>query len=160
MERRVYPLNSEGDKRLRRLDRLSWVLDRSIPLGKWRIGLDPILGLMPGAGDWIGAILSLYVLYEGARLGVPRPVLTRMAGNILVETVVGAVPVVGDIFDFAWQSNTKNMKLIQEHYDPALRPRSLRWVGFAVLSFAILVFFLIGLFAFLIIRWVINAIGW
>src|SRR6188474_116355 len=68
----------ETAMRFQRLRSLSWVLDRSIPLGKWRIGLDPIIGLLPGAGDWIGALLSLYVFYEGARLGMSKGVLTRM----------------------------------------------------------------------------------
>ena len=48
-----------------------WILDQAIPIGRWRVGVDPILGLLPGAGDWIGALLSVYVLYEGARLGTP-----------------------------------------------------------------------------------------
>jgi hypothetical protein len=115
----------QAEKRLRRLRSLAWFLDRSIPIGRWRIGVDPILGLLPGAGDWIGAVLSLYVLYEGARLGMPMNVVVRMAGNILVETVVGAVPVLGDIFDFAWQANTRNLALIEEHYHPAFEGRSL-----------------------------------
>jgi hypothetical protein len=94
----------DAQRRLQRLRRLSWVLDRSIPIGRWRIGLDPILGLFPGAGDWIGAVLSLYVVYESARLGAPAHLLARMGGNILVEALVGTVPILGDLFDFAWQA--------------------------------------------------------
>lgn len=104
---------------------LAWFLDRSIPIGRWRIGVDPILGLLPGAGDWLGAILSLYVFYEGARLGMPKHVLTRMAGNILVETIVGSVPVLGDLFDFAWQANARNLELIERNYQPRLAARSM-----------------------------------
>lgn len=125
--------NPDARKRFRRLDRLAWVLDRSIPVGRWRIGLDPILGLMPGAGDFIGTLLSLYVLYEGARLGAPRGVLLRMGGNVLVESVVGVIPFLGDAFDFMWQANTRNMRLIHRHHGPDWRPRSLGKVWLTVL---------------------------
>lgn len=142
---------ADAARRLRRIERLSWVLDRSIPIGRWRIGLDPILGVLPGFGDWIGALLSLYVLYEGARLGVRGGVLVRMTWNILVETMVGAVPVLGDVFDFVWQANTRNMALIRRHYRPGLEPRSLAWVGATVGVAAVLVLALaVGLVVFIV----------
>ena len=141
------PVSHDAAVRLRRLRGLAWLLDRSIPIGKWRIGLDPILGLLPGAGDWIGALLSFYVLYEGARLGMPGPVLVRMAGNIFVETIIGAVPVLGDLFDFVWQANARNLALIEQHYRPELRGRPMRRVGIAVGVFLFLVLaVLAGLF--------------
>lgn len=144
------PLDAE--RRLNRLRRVAWLLDRSIPIGKWRIGLDPIIGLVPGAGDWIGAVLSLYVLYEGARLGVPGHVVTRMAGNILVETIVGAVPVLGDLFDFAWQANIRNLTLIERHYRPELRERPLGKIWLALLLFALLVAATIGALVYLLFQ--------
>lgn len=125
--------------RLRRLERLAWILDRSIPVGRWRIGLDPIIGLLPGLGDSVGALLSLYVLYEGARLGAPGHVLARMTGNILVETIIGAVPFLGDLFDFMWQANTRNLQLIRRHHAPHWEPRSLRAVWLSVLVATVLV---------------------
>ena len=126
------PAPLEAAARLRRLRGLAWVLDRSIPVGRYRIGLDPLLGLLPGIGDWIGSLLSLYVVYEGARLGLPAGVLVRMGGNILVESTLGAVPVLGDLFDFAWQANSRNLALIERHYRPNHRGRSLRtlWIVF------------------------------
>jgi hypothetical protein len=129
----------DADRRLRRLRGVSWFLDRSIPIGRWRIGVDPLIGIIPGAGDWIGALLSLYVFYEGARLGMSSAVLTRMAGNILIETIVGAVPVLGDMFDFVWQANTRNVALIERHYRPERRARSLGQIGWFVVAFAALV---------------------
>ena len=123
---------SSGDaaRRLKRLRALAWTLDRSIPIGRWRIGLDPILGLLPGAGDWIGAVLSLYVVYESARLGAPARLLARMGGNIIVEALIGTIPLVGDLFDFAWQANTRNLALIEDHHRTGLprdglKPRSM-----------------------------------
>jgi hypothetical protein len=138
------PVPHEAARRLRRLRGLSWFLDRSIPIGKWRIGVDPILGLLPGAGDWIGALLSFYVLYEGARLGMPGGVLMKMAGNILVETVIGAVPFLGDVFDFVWQANTRNLALIDQHYKPNLRARPMRRVGLTICIFLALVLALLA----------------
>jgi hypothetical protein len=117
----------DSQRRLQRLRRLSWVLDRSIPIGRWRIGLDPIIGILPGAGDWIGAVLSLYVVYESARLGAPAHLLARMGGNILVEALVGTIPLLGDLFDFAWQANSRNLALIESHHSKVrttgLKPR-------------------------------------
>lgn len=145
--------NAEAEKRFRRLRRVAWLLDRSIPIGnKWRIGIDPILGVIPGAGDWIGAMLSLYFVYEGARLGLSGGVLARMIGNVLVETVVGAVPVLGDLFDFAWQANTRNLELIERHYRPELKGRSLRKLWLALVTFALLIAALVGALAFALFK--------
>lgn len=131
--------SAEADRRLQRLRWLAWLLDRSIPVGRWRIGLDPIIGLIPGLGDWLGAVASLYIVYEAARLGMPKSVLGRMAGNILVETIIGAVPVLGDVFDFAWQANARNLQLIDHHYQPALPSRPMRriWLAGAIFAFVV-----------------------
>ena len=107
------------DPRLARMRRLAWVMDRSIPIGGGRrIGLDPLLGLWPGAGDAVGAVISLYVVYEAARLGLPLRVLGRMIGNIGIEALVGTVPLLGDIFDAVWGANMRNVRLVNQHYRP------------------------------------------
>ena len=109
------PWSPQHEARLQRLRRLSRVLDAqwSIPGTRYRVGLDGLVGLIPGVGDAAGALLSTYILYEALRLGVPRWVLLRMAANIGLETAVGALPVVGDLFDVAWKANTKNVALLQ-----------------------------------------------
>lgn len=109
------PWSPQQEARLTRLRRLSRVLDAqwSIPGTRYRVGLDGLMGLIPGVGDAAGALLSTYILYEAMRLGAPRWVLLRMAANIGLETVVGALPVVGDLFDVAWKANTKNVALLQ-----------------------------------------------
>lgn len=144
--------DTDAARRLQRLRSLSWILDSSIPIGRWRIGLDPILGLLPGVGDWAGGVLSLYLLYEGARLGLPRHILLRMAGNILVETVAGGVPVLGDIFDAAWKANNRNLRLVEEHYQPTLAPRSLRSFALVLLLFVVLVLAILAGMLFLTFR--------
>ena len=109
------PWSPQHEARLQRLRLLSRVLDAqwSIPGTRYRVGLDGLVGLIPGVGDAAGALLSTYILYEAMRLGAPRRVLLRMAANIGLETVVGALPVVGDLFDVVWKANTKNVALLQ-----------------------------------------------
>jgi hypothetical protein len=80
------------------------------------VGLDGLIGLIPGVGDTVGSLLSAYILYEAIKLGVPRRVLLRMATNIGLDTIVGLVPVVGDIFDIAWKANKKNMRLLDDYF--------------------------------------------
>jgi len=105
------------DDRLRHLDKLSEILDSAfaIPGTRFRIGLDGILGLIPGIGDATGAALSIYLIFEAARLGLPLSTLLRMVGNVALETAVGAIPIVGDIFDIAWKANTRNMALVRAY---------------------------------------------
>ncbi len=122
--------------RLKRLRRLAWILDRSIPIGGYRIGLDPIIGLIPGGGDMLGGMLSLVILYDAARLGLPARVLFRMLGNILLETIVGTIPLLGDLFDFAWQANVRNLRLAEKHYDPNRRERPAARIGIGIVAIA------------------------
>lgn len=100
-----------------RLERLAWLLDNSIQIPGlgYRIGIDPLLGLIPGVGDFVGGALSVYILYEAARMGVSRPLLMRMGFNVLIEVVVGTVPILGDLFDAGWKANARNVRLLQEH---------------------------------------------
>lgn len=99
----------------RRLDRLARILDSAvrIPGTELRVGLDPLIGLIPGLGDAVGALLSSYIVTEAARLGAPRVLLYRMAGNVALEALVGAVPVLGDAFDVVWKANERNVRLLQ-----------------------------------------------
>ena len=99
------------------LERLGQVLDSAfaIPGTPFRIGLDGILGFIPGVGDTMGAAFSTYIIFKAARLGAPTRVLLRMAGNVALETVVGVVPIAGDIFDIAWKANIKNLAWLRTH---------------------------------------------
>ena len=101
---------------MRRLERMEWLLDRSIgiPGLNKRIGLDGIIGLIPGIGDAAAAALALYAVAEAWHLKAPKRLLARMLGNVLFDTAVGAVPVAGDLFDFLFQSNTRNLRLLKD----------------------------------------------
>jgi len=98
-----------------------------VPGTNVRFGWDPIVGLIPGAGDLTTASFSVMVLYRAFRLGVPRVVLTRMMLNILIDLVVGVVPFVGDLIDVVWRSNTMNMALLERHERPGAQPTSGDW---------------------------------
>lgn len=106
---------------LRRLDRLANALDSSIPVPflRTRIGIDGLIGLVPGIGDAATGALSLYFVAEAWRLGVPVTTILRMLGNVAVDTVIGAIPLVGDLFDFAYKANRRNVELLRR----ALRAR-------------------------------------
>lgn len=136
-------------------------LDDAIPIPgtPFRIGLDGLLGLIPGFGDVAGGIVSAWFLIVGARLGAPPSLLLRMAGNIGVDALLGAVPVVGDVFDFTWRANRKNLALLERHLaDPAAARRSSRlWVAGAVtLALLLVALLLVGAFlaATALVRWV------
>ena len=105
---------SGGVTRARRLARLLDDLIR-VPGTNIGIGLDPIIGLIPGVGDMIGGLMSSYILMVAAQEGVPASVLTRMLGNIALDSLVGVVPLLGDLFDFGMKSNRRNVDLL-EHY--------------------------------------------
>lgn len=112
------------EKKIERLDRYAWILDSSIPLpGGFRIGLDGIIGLVPGLGDAVSGLLSAYVVLEAYRLGASRSVLARMCVNIFIETVIGTVPLAGDLFDFAFKANVRNVSLLRRHLQDPVRTR-------------------------------------
>ncbi|MDY6943937.1 MAG: DUF4112 domain-containing protein [Pseudomonadota bacterium] len=83
-----------------------------IPLTGWRMGLDSILGFIPGVGDSIGAIVSLYIVGQAWRAGASKGTVGRMLGNLGADFAIGLVPVVGDLFDIGWRANMRNVKLL------------------------------------------------
>ena len=110
-------VSADSGSTTRRVRVLAQLLDNSIsiPGTRYKIGLDPIVGLIPGIGDLIGAVLSAYIILEAARAEVPGFVLVRMLVNVGFDTLLGAVPAVGDLFDAAWKSNTRNVALLERH---------------------------------------------
>lgn len=98
------------------LETLSHYLDDwiKIPVVGWRFGLDALIGLVPNVGDMATSVLSFYILVAGARYGVPKITLLRMAFNIGLDYVVGVIPFIGDAFDLVWKSNRRNMDLLRE----------------------------------------------
>jgi len=100
-----------------RLRALSRLLDNAftVPGTQFRFGLDALIGLVPGLGDAVSAVFSGYLILQASRLGAPKSVVSRMIANVAVDTLVGWIPVLGDLFDVAWKSNVKNMALLEAH---------------------------------------------
>jgi hypothetical protein len=105
------------------IERLAWLMDGSIELpGGYRIGLDPIIGLIPGIGDLIGAAVSSAIVFQAHRAGIPKATLMRMVANVGLDAMLGAVPLIGDLFDFAFKVNRKNLHLYRQARAGAGRP--------------------------------------
>jgi Domain of unknown function (DUF4112) len=102
---------------LNRIRKLSRLMDTSIriPLTGFRIGIDPIIGLVPGAGDLISTAFSAYIIFLATRFGIPREDLAKMIFNVGLETVVGTVPLLGDLFDAFYKSNIRNLAILEQH---------------------------------------------
>ena len=110
---------SEPGTRRKHLEQLAWLLDNSIrvPFTNRRIGLDSLVGLVPGIGDAVGGLMSTWILFQGMRLRVPWFTFMRMVVNVAVEVVVGFIPVVGDLFDMGWKANQRNVELLSDYLD-------------------------------------------
>ena len=121
---------SHADRNLETLRRWAALLDNAfrVPGTDIRFGLDPILGLIPGIGDLATPVLSVLLLVHGARVRVPKIVLARMVINAIIDFTVGAIPVVGDLFDFGWKSNAWNLALLERHARPGMPPTRGDWI--------------------------------
>ena len=113
------PLGKDPHSIRRRVEAMEMVLERSfvIPGINRPVGLDALVGLVPVVGDAIGMALGAYIVWEARNLGMPKWKLLRMAGNVAFDSVVGAVPLAGDLFDFLFRSNTRNLRIVKQHLD-------------------------------------------
>ena len=144
------------------LRRLSHLLDNAIPIPGtgYRIGLDPILGLLPGGGDTVAGALGAYIIVEAAWMGLPRKVVGQMVGNILFDSLVGTVPVLGDLFDVGWKANVRNMALLEKHLHITSQNRKsdrLFLIGLTLLLVIIVLGF--ATLTVVLIRWLWNVIN-
>jgi hypothetical protein len=107
---------AETLKTLNRLKRLSRFMDGGwgIPFTNIRFGADSVLGLIPGGGDFVAMLISLYVVVKAYEMGAPNHILLKMVGNVAIDTGLGSVPVLGDIFDVFFKSNIKNTDLLHD----------------------------------------------
>ena len=104
-------------ERVARIDALATLLDTAfvVPGTGIRFGLDALIGLVPGIGDAITTLLSLYIVHEARALGAPRLLIGRMLANVALDGLVGVVPIAGDVFDVAWRANRRNIALLRAH---------------------------------------------
>lgn len=147
-----------ADRRLQQLRRYTRLLDDGIPVPgtRFRVGLDPVFGLVPGFGDALGALLGAAILVEAARRGLPRSVLLRMVLNIAADAGIGTVPVLGDVFDALWKANRKNLALLEGQLGvgPAAKPVS-GWAIAIVLTGILLVCLGVAVGAVLLVSWLL-----
>ena len=140
----IIPEVIEPDEKLPRdlvaLRKFAYLMDEAVRIpGTGRgIGLDAALGFIPGIGDVIAALLSVWIIIGALRHRVPLPKIIRMVVNVLLDMLIGEIPVFGDIFDIAFEENLINMRLLLAHRDRSRPPRSFAAIGFT--TFLILAF--------------------
>jgi Domain of unknown function (DUF4112) len=113
------PLGTDARSVRRRVEALEQLLENTfvIPVINRPIGLDALAGLVPGIGDAITAIMGLYLVWEARNIGLPKWRLWQMTGRVGLDALLGTVPLAGDLFDFLYRSNTRNLKVIRRHLD-------------------------------------------
>lgn len=149
----VLPPESKDAANLRRtkkqLDDFAFLMDRCfrVPGIGWRFGLEALIGLIPGAGDVVTGTLGLVLLVRAFQFRLPKVVILRMIMNTVLDVTVGAIPFIGDAFDFFWKSNTRNMQLFHEYASAPAKSTRPHWlflggliVGFMFLMFCVLLF--------------------
>jgi len=115
---------------------LAHLMDGAIPIGRWSIGLDPLLGLLPGVGDLIGALISMIIVARAVQAGIPRIAVARMTANIAIDTLIGSIPLFGDVFDFAYKANLQNLRIYEEALQDRRAATARHW-GFFVTLFLV-----------------------
>jgi hypothetical protein len=153
---------SPSPSALPQLRRFAFWLDAgvAVPGTSIRVGLDPLLGIVPGLGDAAGALLAAWILVEAIRHGAPRATLARIASNIALDALIGAMPFAGDVFDLFWKANVKNVALLERHAtDPAGAGKADR--AFVALLGGAVLALCAGLFVggLLLARWLLRVIG-
>jgi hypothetical protein len=127
-----------------------------VPGTKFRVGLDPIIGLLPGLGDTASAITSALVLVYAARSGLPKVLVARMAANILINELIGVIPGVGDAFSFWFKSNKRNYELLQRHRLVPRKSGKSDWIFLIVVLALIFLVIGAGLIVSVLILWAIG----
>ncbi len=156
----------EKEKRARLEPLFRWVailMDELIafPNTKFKFGLDPLIGLVPGIGDTASAIVSALLLIQAARRGLPKILLARMSLNILINEIVGIVPGLGDAFSFWFKSNKRNYELLLAHTAEPRRPRASDWVF--VIATLVILFLIVAtgiMISLLVLREIARLLGW
>ncbi len=140
------------------LRRFAFYMDEAflLPGTKLRVGFDAVLGLIPGIGDVIGAVLSTWIIAGALRHRVPPLVIARMVLNVAIDLIFGAVPLAGDVFDFMYEENMMNMRLLEKHRDRRRPPRTASQIA---LVLGVIVTFLV-LLALTLVAGVIALLVW
>ena len=148
------------NSKLKWVERVSYLMDEQfrLPGTNFRFGIDPIINFIPIAGDLGGFAVSTILLLTMAKHGVSRKVLLMMTLNIILDSTIGAIPILGNIFDFAYKSNSRNIKLLKEHYDEGKHQGSGKGIVAWIMIILILSFVLIVYVLWVLISWLAGLI--
>ena len=148
------------NSKLKWVERVSHLMDEQfqIPGTNFRFGLDPLINFIPMAGGLGGFAVSTVLLITMAKHGVSRKVLLLMTLNRLLDSTIGAIPLIGNIFDFAYKSNSRNIKLLKEHYDEGKHQGSGKGIIFWIFLILILSFLMVAYLIWLVMNWLISFI--
>jgi hypothetical protein len=151
---------TQKNKVIRNLDSLAKLMDSQfqIPSTKIRFGLDALMGLVPGVGDFAGFLVSGYMILVLASNGASGFVIARISLNILIDAIIGSIPFLGDIFDLAFKANERNMKLVHEHYKEGRHQGGAWKVVVPVLLILFLLIVGIAWSAYTMVMWLIHFI--
>jgi hypothetical protein len=158
----IIALKPAQQKRVQRARQLAKLLDEAIliPGINKRIGLDPIIGLIPGGGDTLTMLMSAYIVVEAALLGLPAATLFKMVGNIVIDAFVGTVPVLGDLFDVVSKANIRNIKLLDAHLaEPEFRAKTDKILVIFIVALLAIVIVSFGLVAALLFSLALKLLG-
>lgn len=152
---RLRPLTPGQTQRLDALRKIALLLDSAflVPGTTYRVGLDPILGLIPGIGDLVSPLFTIGILWQARDLGIPKVVQLRMIFNVAIDTLVGLVPLVGDLFDFAWKSNNMNLALLERYAYEEKRPSASDWLFVTAMMVLVVI---VAVTPFLIVGWLFS----
>ncbi|MDX1940317.1 MAG: DUF4112 domain-containing protein [Saprospiraceae bacterium] len=153
-------LSAKQEKTLFWLDKTADLLDNRfrIPGTQIRFGFDFLIGLIPYAGDMIGLAVSGLLILVMARNGASGMVGLKMAGNILLDAMVGVFPIIGDLFDLRYKANTRNVRLLQQHYHEGKHQGSAIWAILLILLALVVVFFLMAYVIWQLFSWVFQGL--
>ena len=140
------------------VEKLVWLMDSAIPVGRWSIGLDGFLGLIPGFGDVVGALISMLIVMRAVQSGIPRIAVARMVTNIAVDTLVGSIPLFGDAFDFAYKANQMNLRIYRQALVEGPESTTIRHWAFFILALLAIAAVIVGTVALVMVfaRWIMK----
>lgn len=146
---------AETDARLRWVDQVAHLMDSQfrLPGTNFRFGLDPILGLIPVVGELGTFAISAVLILTMIRHGASRKVVVKMVLNVLIDTLVGSIPVIGNLFDFAYKSNERNVRLLRQHYGEGRHQGSGTGLIVLVVLVLLAVLGLVGWASYELLRW-------
>jgi hypothetical protein len=151
-------LRGPDDRALRALRRWAVLLDSAfqVPGTNMRFGLDPIVGLLPGAGDLVTGFFSVMILLHSLRLKIPKIVVARMLANTALDLATGAVPILGDLFDAGYKANLKNLRLLERHARPGVKPERSDYIFVSVCIGLVLLAAIVPIF---VLWWLIMQVS-